>query len=213
MSRKCSRRQPSSCLWCCAKIFQPFFRPPALVATIFDIVFVNFGLRRRVSMSSPVSYHSLRHAHDDHVEDQPDDQDRSTWPISERHSEDESSALRTSSNDCQPQTSLPDRPVSSHSKHGNDMSGPASLENKSRSSSAEIDEKKSQDPASKQPGWWSKLVEDSWTVELVAGFVSFAAITSIIGVLWGYDQKPVPRLMKGITVSMLLSAWRMAMGG
>lgn len=164
-------------------------------------------------MSSPVSYHSLQHTHDDPVEDQSDDQDRLTHLIIERHFGNGSSALRASSIDYRPQTSVPSSPVSSPSKHGDDMSGPASLESESRSSSAEVDEKNSQNPTPKRPGRWSRLVADSWTVELIAGFVSFAAIASIIGVLWGYDQKPVPRLMKGITVSLFLFALTMAMGG
>lgn len=105
--------------------------------------------------------------------------------------------------DGRPQTSPPSSPVSSLSDDGDDISRPtpSRSENESRSSSAESAEKSSQRPDPNQPGWWSRLVEDSWTIELIAGFISFAAIASIVGVLCGYDQKPVPPLMKGITVS------------
>lgn len=57
------------------------------------------------------------------------------------------------------------------------------------------------------------MVEDSWTIELIAAFVSFAAIASVFGVLWGYDQKPVPPLMIGITISLIFFTHSMAMAG
>ncbi len=87
------------------------------------------------------------------------------------------------------------------------------MENESRPSLAEVAEKTSQNPVPKPPSRWSRLVADSWVIELLAGAVSFAAIASIIGVLWGYDQKPVPPLWKGITVCLSLSACTRTMGG
>jgi hypothetical protein len=84
-------------------------------------------------------------------------------------------------------------------------------QNESRPSLAEVvvlvEKKTSQNPTPipTQPSRWSRLVADSWAIELLAGTVSFAAIASIIGVLWGYDQKPVPALWKGITVGLCLS--------
>lgn len=54
-------------------------------------------------------------------------------------------------------------------------------------------------------GRWAILATDTWTLELIAGFVSFGAFASIIGVLWSYDNRPVPVLMQGITVSLDVS--------
>lgn len=56
--------------------------------------------------------------------------------------------------------------------------------------------------ASLQPArLWSRLASDTWTIELLAAFVSCASIVSIVGILGTYDQKPLPELTTGITVS------------
>ena len=160
---------------------------------------------------SSVSYRSHRSDDGNSVQDQADNQDRSsTWLATERQIINELSASRASSNNRRTHTSLSSSPVSPISEHGHDMPTPTSSAPEAQISSAEISKKKSRSPALKKPGWWSRLIADSWTVELVAGFVSFAAIVSIVGVLWGYDQKPTPRLMKGITVSLFypLRRWR-----
>lgn len=62
----------------------------------------------------------------------------------------------------------------------------------------------SKDHALKEAGLWSRLVADWWVLELVAAFVSLTAIASVFGVLMAYDQKPVPPLVKGITVRAAL---------
>lgn len=157
-------------------------------------------------MSFLVSNHSLQHAHDDPVEEQSCHQDRSTRLTAERNFSNRPSALRASSIACRPQTSLPFSRVPSLSMHSDDTSVPASFVNESRFLFAKVDEKKSQNTYLKQPRWWSRLAADFWILELIAGFVSLATIASIIGVLLAYDQKPVPPLMKGITVGLFIFA-------
>ena len=162
-------------------------------------------------MSSPGSDRSTRYARIGTEEAQPDSEGRPTSDIAERHVGNEPSGSNDSVVDGRSQISLPASPVSPLSEHSDHISRPTSFEKKSRTSSAALDVKESEIADVKQPEWWSRLVEDSWTVELVAGFVSFAAIASIIGVLWAYDQKPVPPLTFGITVSLILFICSMAM--
>lgn len=163
-------------------------------------------MRRTLSMTSPAGYHALQHAHDDLVEGKADDQDRATSAIAGRELSNKPNAARVPRIDCVPQESVPLSPVSPLSEHGDALSRPGSLENESQAPSVEVVEQKPEKPATKRPGWWSTLTSDSWIIEVVAGIVSFAAVASIIGVLWGYDQEPVPPLWKGITVSPSLPA-------
>ncbi|EXJ92765.1 hypothetical protein A1O3_01317 [Capronia epimyces CBS 606.96] len=59
--------------------------------------------------------------------------------------------------------------------------------------------------APKEAGRWPRLVADRWWLELGAALVSLGGIFSIFGVLMAYDQKPVPRLVKGITLNAVIS--------
>jgi hypothetical protein len=50
------------------------------------------------------------------------------------------------------------------------------------------------------PSFWSRLVLDTWTLEIGSALLSLASLASIVGVLAAYDQKAAPSLPKGITV-------------
>ncbi|KIW33987.1 uncharacterized protein PV07_00793 [Cladophialophora immunda] len=156
-------------------------------------------------MPSPANYHSLQYPDDNPGEEQSEDRDRALWLVAEREFGNGQNGGSIHRIDCRTPTSVPPSPVSPLSEHGSAMFRPASSEDESRPSSVDIVEKKLQNSAPRRSGWWSRLVSDSWIIELVASFVSFAAIASIIGVLWGYDQKPVPPLMKGITLNAVIS--------
>ncbi len=121
-------------------------------------------------------------------------------PKSAASMEDESQPLFAQVVEKTPQSPIPKRPE------------PASMENELQPLVAEVVEKTSQNPIPRRPSQWSRLVADSWVIELLAGAVSFAAIASIISVLWGYDQKPVPPLWKGITVCLSLFACTRTLG-
>jgi hypothetical protein len=50
------------------------------------------------------------------------------------------------------------------------------------------------------PSFWSRLVLDTWTLEIGSALLSLASLAAIVGVLAAYDQKAAPSLPKGITV-------------
>jgi hypothetical protein len=155
-------------------------------------------------MSAPTRYYPLRRGYDDPVEHQAEYQAQSRQRLPGRQYSNAARNTETSPDDWRAQTSPMSSTVSLPAQHENDVSEPASLENQSRHSSGQRDEKKSEDLKAKRPGWWARLKADTWTLELIAGLISLAAIGSIVGLLFAYDQKPVPPLMKGITVSLLL---------
>lgn len=139
-------------------------------------------------MTSPTSYHSLSAARQLHVEGRSDDANFS--PATSAINVTDSNRFATANTRADsPVSMLSDQEVSMVWQH--DAQPDAVMNPKTLGPHHEP----------QQAGWWSKLVADTWTLELVAGFISFAAISSIIGLLWGYDNKPVPPLMKGITVS------------
>ncbi|RMZ80328.1 hypothetical protein DV738_g2762, partial [Chaetothyriales sp. CBS 135597] len=132
-------------------------------------------------------------------------QDRSAQLATQQNIGNEPTFLRAPLIDGRSEISPPSSPVSSLSEHDHHISGPASSENRSLPSSAEPDEKELQHPPLNQPAWWSRLIADSWILEIISGFVSFASIASIVGVLGAYNQKPVPPLIHGITLNAVIS--------
>lgn len=86
------------------------------------------------------------------------------------------------------------------------MASPAGAQKVSCLTSTEHEEAATLKPHLPKVGRWSVIINDSWYLEMLAGFISLAAFGSIAGLLAYYDNKPVPPLIKGITVIQALLA-------
>lgn len=53
------------------------------------------------------------------------------------------------------------------------------------------------------PSWWSRIGVDHWEWELSAAILCVSALAAIVAVLVSYDQRPVPDLPAGLTVTTL----------
>jgi hypothetical protein len=147
-------------------------------------------------MTSPAGPHTTQETKSIRLEDRLGEQD-----VTRAGAGSTTGALNLDRIDSEAQASAPLSPVSPISDHGDAVSRPATRQHDNTNPSNGIPiEKLPLNEAQKPAGWWSRTASDSWMLEFAAGVIGFAAIASIVGILWGYDGKPAPALVEGITV-------------
>lgn len=53
----------------------------------------------------------------------------------------------------------------------------------------------------KRPSWWTRASLDNWAWELSAASLCICILAAIAAILFAYDNRPVPDLPEGLTVS------------
>ena len=75
-----------------------------------------------------------------------------------------------------------------------------SLSSHSSTRSAVAGESKNLKLFRKRPSWWARMSLDTWIWEILAACLCICILAAIAGVLFAYDDRPVPDLPDGLTV-------------
>lgn len=154
-------------------------------------------------MSSPRSHRTLKQSQSSFVEDPDESLARKTWLAAETHFSVNTDVPIPILATAKPSAPISASFVTSAQEEGNETLRPTSLIYDYSVPSSPVRRRTPHISSLQRPGLWSRLVADTWAIELVAASVSCAAIASIVGILCVYDQHPLPSMTKGITVSFV----------